>query len=209
MQIVRKRAEEANWQQVKQMVNDDQLQVGDEVLDFMGNTPMIYQVAEITPEDVHFISKGVHPERVAWNENGKTKGGFKVSDLRKHLEENLWPLLPGELKEVISEREVLQIVDGEEERYTLKLWLPTEYEVFGEAWANDDAEGQQFSLFKDPANRVKCVAGEEGNRAYWWLLSVASGDSTGACVVSSYGYANSSYASYELRVPVCFTIKKS
>lgn len=208
MQIVRKRAEEANWQQVKQMVNDDQLQVGDEVLDFMGNIPMIYQVAEITPEEVHFISKGVHPERVAWNENGKTEGGFKVSDLRKHLEENLWPLLPDELKEVISEREVLQIVDGEEERYTLKLWLPTEYEVFGEAWDNDDAEGQQFSLFKDPANRVKCVAGEEGNRATWWLLSVYGGDSTGACSVSNNGYANNYNCTSDFRVPLCFSIKR-
>ena len=131
-----------------------------------------------------------------------------MSDLRKHLEENLWPLLPDELKEVISEREVLQIVDGEEERYTLKLWLPTEYEVFGEAWANDDAEGQQFSLFKDPANRVKCVAGEEGNRATWWLLSVSGGNSTHACFVSGNGNASSYYCANDFRVPLCFSIKR-
>ena len=107
---------------------------------------------------------------------------------------------------MISERECLQIVDGKEERYPLKLWLPTEYEVFEDDWASEAKEGQQFEIFKDPRNRVK-LAGEDGGRANWWLLSVCAGNSTRACGVNYYGGAGSGSCSAALRVPVCFKIK--
>ncbi len=209
MLLTRKVAEDTSWGRVKDMVHFDILKVGDEIHDMIRDIPMTYQVAEITETEVHFVSKEVFPARVAWNMNVRTKGGFKDSDLRRFLEEKLWDLLPDSMRDVISEREVIQIIDGEEERYKLKLWLPTEYEVFGEAYWNEEAEGQQFSLLKDPANRVKCIAGEEEYcRANWWLLSVASGYSTSACLVSSLGGANGGNASNEFRVPLCFTIMK-
>ena len=107
---------------------------------------------------------------------------------------------------MISERECLQIVEGKEERFKLKLWLPSEFEVFGDSWASEVEEGQQFELFKDTRNRVKC--NQEGERAYWWLLSVCAGNSTYACSVHSYGRADYGSCAYALRVPVCFSIKK-
>ena len=67
-------------------------------------------------------------------------------------------------------------------------------------------EGQQFELFKDTRNRVKC--NQEGERASGWLLSVCAGSSTLACYVSGSGIAYSSSCTYALRVPVCFSIKK-
>ena len=97
-------------------------------------------------------------------------------------------------------------MDGKEERYPLKLWLPTEYEVFGDDWASEAQEGQQFEIFKDPRNRVK-MAGDGGDRAIWWLLSVCAGTSAYACAVGGYGNANDHSCSTALRVPVCFSIK--
>lgn len=207
MQISRRVTKESNWAKVQQMARDNMLQVGDQVIDSIEDVPMIYEVAHITDTEVHFVSKSLPDIRFAWNENRSNKGGFKESDLRKKIEQVFMPLLPNDLQEIISERELIQIIDGKEEKYTGKIWLPTEYEVFGDAYWNDDAEGEHFELFKDPANRVKCVAGTTA-RAYWWLASVCSGHSTSACLVGNSGHADGSGVTYEWRVPVCFTIHK-
>ena len=96
---------------------------------------------------------------------------------------------------------------GKEERFKLKLWLPSEFEVFGDGWASEVEEGQQFELFKDSRNRVKFD--QDGERAHWWLLSVCAGNSTNACNVNNNGNANNWNASNANRVPVCFIIRKS
>ena len=207
MEITRKRTEDASWAQVKELVAAGALKVGDEISDnLLTGQKMVYVVADITEEEVKFVSKDLLPERVVWNESGRNTGGFKESDLCRYLNEDIWAILPEELKEVISERECLQIVEGKEERFSLKLWLPSEFEVFGEGWASEVEEGQQFELFKDSRNRVKFD--QDGERAAWWLLSVCAGDSTYACYVYYYGVANNNSCTNALRVPVCFSIKK-
>lgn len=205
--ITKKRTESTDWAQVAAMAAGGGLMVGDEIHDELTTGERItYAVAHITEKEVLFVSKNCMEQRVEWNESGYNTGGFKESDLCRYLNEVVWNILPEELKAVISERECLQIVDGKEERYPLKLWLPTEYEVFEDDWASEAKEGQQFEIFKDPRNRVK-LAGEEGERAGWWLLSVCAGYSTYACFVSHGGGADGSSCSAALRVPVCFSIK--
>lgn len=205
--ITKKRTESTDWAQVAAMAAGGGLKVSDEIHDELTTGERItYVVAHITEKEVLFVSKNCMEQRVEWNESGYNTGGFKESNLCRYLNEVVWNILPEELKAVISERECLQIVDGEEERYPLKLWLPTEYEVFEDDWASEEKEGQQFEIFKDPRNRVK-LAGEEGGRAAWWLLSVCAGYSTHACYVNSSGYAYLNGCSAALRVPVCFSIK--
>ena len=207
MEITRKRTEDASWAQVKELVAAGALKVGDEISDnLLTGQKMVYVVADITEEEVKFISKDLLAERMEWNESGRNTGGFKESDLCRYLNEVVWATLPEELRAVISERECLQIVEGKEDRFMLKLWLPSEFEVFGDSWASEVEEGQQFELFKDPRNRVKFD--QDGERAYWWLLSVCAGYSTYACHVGYYGYANRHSCTNALRVPVCFSIKK-
>ena len=207
MEITKKRTEETNWGKVKELVAAGSLKVGDEISDnLLTGQKMVYVVADITEEEVKFASKDLLAERVVWNENGRNTGGFKESDLCRYLNEEVWAILPEELKAVISERECLQIVKGKEERFMLKLWLPSEFEVFGDSWASEVEEGQQFELFKDPRNRVKFD--QDGEMAIWWLPSVCAGHSTDACFVSSYGIASYYSCSVANRVPVCFSIKK-
>ena len=207
MEITRKRTEETNWAKVKELAAAGSLKVGDEISDnLLTRQKMVYVVADITEEEVKFVSKDLLAERVVWNGNGRNTGGFKESDLCRYLNEGVWEILPEELKAVISERECLQIVEGKEERFMLKLWLPSEFEVFGDSWASEVEEGQQFELFKDPRNRVKFD--QDGERASWWLLSVCAGYSTYACIVHYNGDAGNGSCSYALRVPVCFSIKK-
>ena len=205
--ITRKRTEGTDWAQVAAMAAGGGLKVGDEIHDELTTGERItYAVAHITEKEVLFVSKNCMEQRVKWSESGYNTGGFIRSSLCRYLNTTVWNILPEELKAVISERECLQIVEGKEERYPLKLWLPTEYEVFEDDWASEAKEGQQFEIFKDPRNRVK-LAGEEGGRATWWLLSVCAGYSTNACYVNNYGYASHNSCSTALRVPVCFSIK--
>ena len=207
--ITKKRTERTDWAQVAAMAaaGEGGLKVGDEIHDELTTGEKItYMVAEIRQDEVLFVSKNCMEQRVEWNKSGYNTGGFKESDLCRYLNETVWNILPEELRAVISERECLQIVDGKEERYPLKLWLPTEYEVFEDDWASEAKEGQQFEIFKDPRNRVK-LAGEDGGRAYWWLLSVCAGNSTYACYVNNRGIAYFTSCSTALRVPVCFKIK--
>jgi hypothetical protein len=207
MNITRKRTEETNWDCIRALVRSGGLNVGDEIADeLLTGEKITYVVANISPEEVYFISKDCLDQRVQWNESGLNAGGFKDSDVCKFLNETVWNMLPEELREVISERECLQIVDGEESRFSLKLWLPSEYEVFEDDWASEAKEGQQFEIFKDPRNRIK-GAGDRGSRAYWWLLSVCGGYSTLACFVNHGGNAYNGNCSTALRVPVCFSIK--
>lgn len=151
MEITRKRTEDASWAQVKELVAAGALKVGDEISDnLLTGQKMVYVVADITEEEVKFVSKDLLAERVVWNENGRSTGGFKESDLCRYLNEEVWAILPEELKAVISERECLQIVEGKEERFMLKLWLPSEFEVFGDSWPLKWRKGSSLSSSRIP-----------------------------------------------------------
>ncbi|MCX4328444.1 MAG: DUF6273 domain-containing protein, partial [Lachnospiraceae bacterium] len=89
-----------------------------------------------------------------------------------------------------------------------KLWLPSEYEVFGSVcWGTKGwslGQAVQYPVFANSwKNRIK-GAGPKGPRCYWWLLSLGGGSSSRACGV---GYDGASYAwsaSGAYRVPLCF-----
>lgn len=208
MNLTTRRTEGTTWKDIAALVAAGSLKVGDQIEDeLLTGEKMVYEVAHITEDRMDFISRDTMAERFTWNENGRNTGGFKKSDLCKALNGKAWEQLPEELKAVICERECIQVVDGEEEKFMLKLWLPSEYEVFGEEWFSNAKEGEQLEIFKDPRNRIK-MGGHGGSRAVWWLLSVNGGDSTYACTVNYNGYAGSNHCASGFRVPLCFSIKR-
>lgn len=208
MNLTTRRTEETTWKDIAALVTAGSLKVGDQIEDeLLTGEKMVYEVAHITEDRMDFISRDTMAERFTWNENRRNTGGFKKSDLCKALNEKVWEKLPEELKAVICERECIQVVDGKEEKFMLKLWLPSEYEVFGDGWLSDAKEGEQLEIFKDPRNRVK-MGGHGGSRAGWWLLSVFGGYSTNACIVDNSGGANISHCTFDFRVPLCFSIKR-
>ena len=208
MNLTTRRTEGTTWKDIAALVAAGSLKVGDQIEDeLLTGEKMVYEVAHITEDRMDFISRDTMAERFAWNENGRNTGGFKESDLCKALNEKVWEQLPEELKAVICERECIQVVDGKEEKFMLKLWLPSEYEVFADGWLSDAKEGEQLEIFKDPRNRVK-MGGHGGSRASWWLLSVYGGNSTDACTVNYSGVAYYDYCTSDFRVPLCFSIKR-
>lgn len=230
-----------SWRWIKARIaaaNFDGLHIGDYIPIYMGDYLIKMKIAGMdtyykTTDDqlghhIDWISEDCYPDTVQWftsnNNNGTADEAapYLKSTVKKFLD-GLVSKLPTEVKEVISDKRFLL-----ESRYSAsgtltdstawawkdlgKLWIPSEYEVFGSCvWAsNPYGSGQavQYPIFANGfINRIK-KAGDGGGRAYWWLLSVCSGSSIGACTVSGNGNAHNYNCSYAIRVPVCFRIKE-
>lgn len=176
---------------------------------------------------IDFISKDCFSETVQWNLENNNNGNadspypYMVSNLYKYLTETLYGYLPDKVKKQIAHKRMLL-----EQRYSASgvltdsttwgwqdmgpLWVPTEYEVFGSVvWGTPGwsaGQAMQYPIFANSyVNRIKGV-GNGGGRCHWWLASVRSGGSTAACLVSSFGHADSWNASIANHVPVCFRI---
>ena len=171
-------------------------------------------------------TKDCYPETVKWftenNNNGTSANAapYLKSTVKSFLD-GLVSKLPKELQSVISSKRFLL-----ENRYsgsgTLtdsnswgwadlgKLWIPSEYEVFGSVvWGTKGWSAGQAVQYPAFANsfrsRIK-GAGDGGSRADWWLLSVYGGNSALACLVSNDGSAGYSDCTNDFRVPLCFRI---
>ena len=208
---------ETDWTQIAALAKEGRLAVGDEITDALkSGEPITYVVAHITEEIVHFVSKDCLKQKYPWNKNDRHQqnpGIFRDSYLCKTLNETVWDLLPDGLQAVITPRECVQIKDAGEARFSLNLWLPTEYEVFGKAWATGIREGEPFAIFKDRRNRVKC-AGQDGSWDAWWTMS-SGGNDTGSAsdiayqsIVNYFGGDRTSYFANQHVVPLCFSIRK-
>ena len=217
MYLTTRLSTETDWAQIAAMVKASRLQVGDEITDTLkSGEPITYVVAHITESYVHFISKDCLNQKYPWNKNESHQqdpGSFRDSYLCKVLNETVWDLLPDGLQAVITPRECVQIKDAGEARFFLNLWLPTEYEVFGKAWACGIPEGEQFALFKDRRNRTK-GAGQNGSWDAWWTMS-SGGNNAGSAsdtayqsIVNYFGGDRPSYFANQHVVPVCFSIRK-
>lgn len=176
---------------------------------------------------IDFISKDCFPTTVQWNTTNNNNGTadqanpYLASNLYTWLNETLYGYLPSDVTAVIAEKRMLL-----ESRYSAsgaltdstswawgsmgKLWVPTEYEVFGAVicgtpkWSAGHAV--QYPIFANSwLNRIK-GAGDDGSRCSWWLCTANSGYSTDACLVGGYGFATSSYTSSSNCVPVCFRL---
>lgn len=227
------------WRWIKARLaahNVDGLHVGDYIDIYMGSYQIRMQIAGINPYlhctdqelgyHIDWISKDLYPETTKWNTNGSNNGNatkampYLVSTVKSFLDSKVSEL-PSELREVIAEKRYLL-----ESRYSGsgaltdsnswgwdsmgKLWIPTEFEVFGaQVWTTKGfgaGMALQYPIFANNwKNRIK---GQEHNgaRATWWLASVYGGNSTYACHVGYDGSAGYAGVTSGLRVPVCFRI---
>ena len=208
---------ETDWTRIAAMAKAGALKVGDEIRDVLKNgEDIICVVAHITEDEVHFISKDCLKQKFRWNNDAQHRenpGSFRDSYLCKELNETVWELLPEGLQAVISPRECVQIKDAWQARFPLKLWLPTEYEVFGKTWASGIQEGEVMEIFRERRNRIK-GAGHNGSWDAWWTMS-SGGNSKGSMsdvcylsIVNYFGGDRTSYYANQHVVPVCFTIRR-
>nr|WP_297935381.1 DUF6273 domain-containing protein [uncultured Lachnoclostridium sp.] len=221
------------WRWIKARIaaaNFDGLHIGDYIPIYMGDYLIKMQIAGMDTyykttdrqlgHHIDWISEKCYPESVQWdtdNNNGtaNSRTPYIRSKVKTFLD-GLVVKLPNELFEVISTKRFLL-----ETRYSDsgilkdstswiwsdlgKLWLPSEYEVFGSIiWGTKPfSAGQavQYPIFANTEiNRIK------GDN--WWLLTVGSGDNLTACMVSKHGVADMTVCKREEHVPICFRISE-
>lgn len=143
------------------------------------------------------------------NERDTNRGGWAHSKMADILENEILPLLPDELVDVIQPRTIVQNISGTRYERTSKLWLPSRTEMFGEheSYKECDFGDIHFPLFKTEKSRVKAL--EDGTTEWYWLRSPTVGNSTNFWYVSNYGDSSYYDASNVFGVCPCFIIGKS
>lgn len=167
------------------------LKVGDEISETLKNGE---KVVFVVMDDGVIGLKDCLADRHVMNNEWTNRGGWLKSEMRHYLNEDVFPLLPDELKAIIKPRAFGKEHDN--------LWLFSEMEIFGEHdWTEkEDDRGEQFEYFKDPANRIKRDA--FGDPCWWWERSPHAINSTTFCYVNSNGSAHANSAS--ISRGVCF-----
>jgi hypothetical protein len=214
------------------------LHVGDYVPFVMNGNAIKAQIAGIDTyreygdvavgHHIDFVSKDCYPVNVLWNTTNVNNGSaanaapWMVSNIKSVLNTTWYGYLPAALQAQIIEKR-LHIETRYSSGSTLtdstswewndvgKLWVPSEFEVYGEIIWGTKGYSQngsvQYPVFAGNSEKRVKNQGDGGDRCAWWLLSVDGGYSTHCCLVGYYGLASNTYASTAtLCAPVCFRI---
>lgn len=147
------------------------------------------------------------PFRCEMNDYYTNAGGYEATKLRKKLVE-FFDMLPDELQAVIKKKKIVQTMDEDVHKFKDKLWIPSEYEVFGEEhWGKqEETDKEQFEYFKEPINRVHRVE-DESSACDWWLSSPRVSGAASFCAVTSAGSASNYGVAAPGGVLPCFLIR--
>ena len=178
---------------------------------------------------IDFISKDCYPEEIIWNSNGSNNGTqserspYRASEIYNTLNTTLYNFLPDEVKSVIIEKhsiyedrhnsnETLSHSNGYSYGSLGKLWIPSEFEVFGAVVCGTPqySSGQtvQYPLFSNSwMNRAKKGSGSSDESTLTWLLcTVYDGDASSVCNVNDMGSLSYDGVDYPYYTTICFRI---
>lgn len=126
-----------------------------------------YFIFHNTPRDRHYMN----PE---WT----NKGGWHDSDMRRYANEDIFALLPDEVKTIIKPTKIVQVLNGERIETSDNLFCLSATQVFGKSdyWQEQEPEDTQIDIFRDPHARSKVWLGADEGCASWWWLRAAGGD---------------------------------
>ena len=209
MQIKKTVYEEITWERVKALATSGEaakaLAIHDEItMTLAGGQTVTAEVAahlhatEDKPAGVRFVFKDCLPDPHKMNEEATNRGGYKASEGRRHVLEDIYPKLPADLRAVIRPRKITEIIRGGTLVYEDPLWLPSETDIFGRgsaSWQEGAADGPddfQLPIFQTERDRVK-LCGDRGTYPYW-CRSVYSSYTTRFCLVYTDGSANNNNA---------------
>lgn len=213
-------ADKTTFEGIQQILNShmeaDLLEVGDEVsVTLSGNEPMTWVVSAINHEQQHqviFTPKWCLATARQMNTTETNVGGWNSSALRAWLNGDFYTNLPDSVKPYIKDR-TFQTSQGNKstalQSATDKIWLPREYEIFGEtvtavATEHTNGNAEQFPIFAVAANRIK-TTGQSGSAYWWWESSPHASYATTFCGVTSSGTAGGNVGSASARgVAPCF-----
>ena len=209
-EIIRKVSTPTTWSEIAEKIKEGKakefLSVGDVVPFTMKDGQEVNAVvAEIDAygeNEVVFVIEDCLKDRHPMNEECDNDGGWRDSDMREYLNEEVFDLLPDDLKSVIADRHITQVVDDEELNSKDKLWLLSITEIGEEC--ETDKNNVHFSLFKDEKSRIKQIDGET---AWYWLRSPNHTNSNDFWIVNTNGNGSSYDANSSYGVAFGFLIK--
>ena len=161
---------------------------------------------------VDFISKDCLQTTRSMNSSNTNAGGWVICALRTTLNTTIYETLPQTVKDAIVEKTHKTSAGSQSTslvEHSDKLWLPTEYEMFGAITYSANTENanvnKHYAVFDTNADRIK-HQGTNGSALVWWESSPHVSNSTNFCHVNSIGSGDSTGASYSRGVPLCFRI---
>jgi hypothetical protein len=146
-----------------------------------------------------FISVELMDTLHRMNSSNTNVGGWNSCEMRTYLNETVYPTLPSDLRAVIVEKTHMRTAGNKSTNFVSasdKLWLPTEWELFGVAnYAGESATyNKHYSIFPDDSSRIKKRVSST-SATYWWDSSPSVSGQRNFCDVEYIGRANDDYAS--------------
>lgn len=198
---------------------NDLLEIGDEIgITLTDGVEMIYQIGGINIFDSHdvvFVPKWLYPELHRMNASSTNAGGFANMELYSWLQNDLFNKFPNKVKILmVNTTQMISVGNrSTETKQTIgKIFLPTEWEIFGStiySSPNEHTVGNtvQWPIFVIASNRIKTI-GKNGNNYQYWECSPSINGENVFCDVLTNGIANGARGvTNELGVLPCFRIK--
>lgn len=161
---------------------------------------------------VDFIAKELYETKYRYNATNNNSGGFPSSEIKTTLNSTIYPLLPSDLKSVITAKSHSYQAGSYSSSWSSSmvtssdnLWLPTYYEIAGGSAQYVEGENVNNNKPYILDSKIKMVNGES-SASPWWLGSPNSNYSTTFWGVGSGGGFYDYNASNTSGVPLCFRI---
>lgn len=161
---------------------------------------------------VDFIAKELYETKYRYNATNNNSGGFPSSEIKTTLNSTIYPLLPSDLKSVITAKSHSYQAGSYSSSWSSSmvtssdnLWLPTYYEIAGGSAQYVEGENVNNNKPYILDSKIKMVNGES-SASFWWLGSPRSSGSLNFWGVSTGGGFNNTNAANTNGVPLCFRI---
>lgn len=198
--VVRRKTERSSWTALAEEIQNGYayraVSVGDEIPFTLKNGESVVAVAvhenPYWNNSMAFVIKDCLKDRCQMNATNTNRGGYAATKMRKHLIDDVIPLLPDELVSVIKPRTIIQKYNNAEYKSTDLIWTPSRTEIVGphDYFKDIDFGDIHLDFFSDEKSRVKMLGDET---YYWWLRSANGGYNF--YFVNSGGYSNGYIAS--------------
>ena len=169
---------ETSWARIKDLAKDGAkdglLKSGNLIPVTLKNGEEIQLVVAHDEFDrVFFVLKDCSTEHKMATPTNAYECVWATSDMRRYLNEEVFPLLPDDLQAVIAPAKIVQIFNDKHFETEDKLFLLSQTQVFGKGyWSNFEPGDAQLDCFTDKKSRMKLMYREKcsllGNYP-WWL----------------------------------------
>ena len=185
--------EDPDWAALKARISAgdaDWLKSGDRITISLANREKLrLEVGRDAAGRIFFLSSPAMRWHHRMNELGTVSpNGWQDTSLRRYLNEEVFPLLPEELRQVIKPVRILQIVHGRRIVCEDRLFALSRTQVFGGEHVAEP-EDSQIDVFRRPDFRRKA----NGDPGYWWWLRSGDPDNNNFFMVRDNGPQNSRY----------------